>query len=105
MNLEDNYLECFNNFIKQIKNIFINENDVQLILTNISELSNEKKIYNGLLFASLLDDEHFDLLVNSKIKLFSHKNTNTLEISESLFGKDLPLKNLLNNALSNYHIE
>jgi hypothetical protein len=98
MNSENNYLKSFDDFIKQIKNIFINDNDVQNILNNINELSNEKKIYNGLLFVSLInEDDNFDLLVNSKIKLFSHKSLKTQEISESLFGKELSLKNLLNN--------
>ena len=96
MNSEDQYLECFNNFINQLKIIFIDD-DIQKILNDINQYPNEKKIYNGLYFSSLFDDEHFDLLINSKIKLFSHKNPNTQEISESLFGDILCLKNILNN--------
>ena len=97
MNSENLYLECFNNFIKQLKIIFTDE-DIQKILNKIDEYSNDKKIYNGLLFSSLInDDEHFDLFVNTKIKLFSHKNQKTQEISESLFGAEFFLKNLLNN--------
>lgn len=96
MNSEDQYLECFNNFINQLKIIFV-EDDIHKTLDEFNEYTNEKKIYNGLYFSSLLDDEHFDLLVNSKIKLFSHKNPKTQEISESLFGKDFCLKNILNN--------
>ena len=94
--LEEQYLECFNNFIKHLKIIFTEE-ETQELLKTIDVLSNDKKIYNGLLFVSLFDDEHFDLLINSKIKLFSHKNLKTQEISESLFGEELCLKNLLNN--------
>jgi len=96
MSSEDLYLECFNNFIRQLKIIYTDK-DVQNTLDIINNFSNEKKIYNGLLFTSLIDDINFDLLVNSKIKLFSHKSPKNLEISESLFGKELYLKNLLNN--------
>jgi len=96
MDFEKQYLECFNNFIKQLKIIFLDE-DIQIILNNLNEYDDGKKIYNGLLFSSLIVDEYFDLFVNTKIKLFSHKNPKTQEISESLFGKDFCLKNLLNN--------
>ena len=96
MNPEEEYLESFNNFINQLKIIF-QDDDIQLILNNINLLSNEKKIYNGLLFVSLIDDDFFDLFVNSKIKLFSHKNQKSQEISESLFGIELCIKNILNN--------
>ena len=96
MSSEDQYLECFNNFIKQLKIIYTDE-EVQKTLDIINGYTNEKKLYNGLLFKSLIDDDYFDLLVESKIKLFSHKNPKNLEISESLFGKELCIKNLLNN--------
>lgn len=96
MNFEDQYLDCFNNFVKKLQIIFVDK-DINNILNNIYNYDNEKKLYNGLLFASLLNDEYFDLLANSKIKLFSHKNPKTQEISESLFGTILSLKNLLNN--------
>jgi hypothetical protein len=96
MSSENQYLECFNNFIKQLKIIYKDE-EVQKTLDMINDYTNDKKMYNGLLFTSLLDDTNFDLLVSSKIKLFSHKNSKNLEISESLFGKELCIKNLLNN--------
>jgi hypothetical protein len=96
MSSEDKYLDCFNNFIKQLKIIFTDE-EIKKTLDTINDYSDEKKIYNGLLFSSLIDDDSFDLLINSKIKLFSHKNQKTQEISESLFGSSFYLKNLLNN--------
>lgn len=96
MNIEEQYLECFNNFIKKLQIIFTDK-DINDILNNIYNFENEKKIYNGLLFVSLLNDEYFDLFINNKIKLFSYKNSKTQEISDSLFGSILSLKNLLNN--------
>ena len=96
MSFEDQYIDCFNNFIKKLQIIFIDK-DINETLIKIYNFNNEKKIYNGLLFVSLFNDEYFDLLVNNKIKLFSHKNSITQEISESLFNPVLSLKNLLNN--------
>jgi hypothetical protein len=96
MSSEDQYLESFNNFIKQLKIIFTDD-ETHKILDSINNYTNEKKIYNGLLFSSLMIDEYFDLFINSKIKLFSHKNPKTQELSESLFGTEFCLKNILNN--------
>ena len=96
MSSENQYLECFNNFIKHLKMIY-KDDEVQKTLDIINNYTDDKKMYNGLLFTSLLDDINFDLLATSKIKLFSHKSPKNLEISESLFGKELCIKNLLNN--------
>ena len=96
MSSDDQYLESFNNFIKQLKIIFTDD-DTHKILDNINNYTDDKKTYNGLLFSSLIIDEYFDLFINSKIKLFSHKNPKTQEVSESLFGVDFCLKNILNN--------
>jgi hypothetical protein len=93
---EHDYLETFNNFITQLKTIYPNESTIEIL----NELMNKEdtiKINNGKLFASLFDDDTFDLFIKSKIKVFSHKNQNTLNISESLFGSNFCLKNLLNN--------
>jgi hypothetical protein len=90
------YLNNFNEFVNQLKIIFIN-NDIQQILNDILQLSNEDKINNGKLFVSLIDDEFFDDFVKAKLKIFSHKNDKTLRISESLFGSKLCIKYILNN--------
>lgn len=90
------YIECFDNFVKQLKIIFSDE-EQQNILTKIENMTVEEKSNNCKLFNSLFNDENFDMLVKSKIKVFSHKNEDTLKISESLFGSELPIKNLLNN--------
>jgi hypothetical protein len=87
------YLSCFNNFIKQLKVIFPNE----LILNDFEILNEEDKISKGTNFNLSIKDEHFDSFLNCKIKIFSHKNPDTLLISQSLFGENFCLKNLLNN--------
>lgn len=46
---------------------------------------------------SLNNTTNFNLFLKSKIKIFSHKESDTLLISESLFGKDLTLKKIFNN--------
>ena len=93
---EHDYLETFNNFITHLKTIYPNESTLEK-LNEIMNYDNTIKINNGKLLASLFDDDAFDLFVKSKIKVFSHKNQNNQNISESLFGSNFCLKNLLNN--------
>ena len=96
-NVDDaKYLNNFNEFVNQLKIIFIN-NDIQQILNDVLQLSDEDKINNGKLFVTLINDEYFDDFVKAKLKIFSHKNDNTLRISESLFGSKLCIKYILNN--------
>ena len=96
-NVDDaKYLNNFNEFVNQLKIIFIN-NDIQQILNDVLQLSDEDKINNGKLFVTLINDEYFDDFVKAKLKIFSHKNENTLRISESLFGSKLCIKYILNN--------
>ena len=94
--LEENYLECYDNFILQLKIIFT-ENETNKILDNIKNMANTDKINKGKLFVELITSEHFDDFLKCKIKIFSHKNNNTKKISESLLDNNLCLKNLLNN--------
>ena len=96
-NVDDaKYLNNFNEFVNQLKIIFIN-NDIQQILNDVLQLSDEDKINNGKLFVTLINDNYFDDFVKAKLKIFSHKNDNTLRISESLFGSKLCIKYILNN--------
>jgi hypothetical protein len=96
-NVDDTkYLNNFNEFVNQLKIIFIN-NDIQQILNDILQLSNEDKINNGKLFVELINSQFFDDFVKAKLKIFSHKNNNTLQLSESLFGSKLCIKYILNN--------
>jgi len=90
---QDQLLSHFNNFVNQLRIIFpSNESFVTL-----NDLSNNEKMNRVSNFVELFNDDHFDLFIKSKIKVFSHKSEDTQKISESLFGVELALKNLLNN--------
>jgi hypothetical protein len=93
---QEQFVKNFNIFIEQLKVIFPND-DIMLILDNINSLSDEDKIKSGERFNNMITDEYFDMFIKSKIKVFSHKDSKTKEISESLFGENFCLKNLLNN--------
>ena len=93
-NYKEHFLNHYNNFLNQLKVIFPFEEE---ILNNLSNLSDDEKIKKGLLFNSLLTDTNFDLFTKKKIKVFSHKNDDTRAISESLFGSNFSIKNVLNN--------
>ena len=95
-NFQFKYLEYFNNFIQQLKIIFSNSETIN-ILSTIEAYSDDVKIARGQLFCSSIRDENFDLFLKGKIKVFSHKSEDTQIISESLFGTEFCLKNLLNN--------
>lgn len=93
---KNNYVNSYNNFIEQLRVIFTDES-TQKTLQSLTELSNELKLSNGQLLMSLLTEEYFNLFLKKKIKVFSHKNPDTKAISDSLFGQEFSLKNLLNN--------
>ena len=96
-NVDDTkYVNNFNEFVNQLKIIFIN-NDIQQILNDVLQLSNEDKINNGRTFIELINDNFFDDFVKAKLKIFSHKSNDTLQLSESLFGPKLCIKYILNN--------
>ena len=92
----DTYINDYNKFIEQLKIIFNNDNIINILDLKIL-LSNEEKIKNGCLFSTLINEFDYESFHNSKIKIFSHKDKVTQEISESLFGFDCCLKNLINN--------
>jgi hypothetical protein len=90
--LQEQYLKNFNNFISQLKIIFPKENfDI------IDSMTDEDKLSNGNKFVNSFEDDNFTLFSKSKIKVFSHKSAETQKISESLFGAEFCLKNILNN--------
>ena len=92
----DKYLSEYNNFINQLKICFTGET-TQIKLEELINLSNEEKLINGEKFSISVTDEYFQDFIKMKIKVFSHKTPETQIISESLFGADFSLKNLLNN--------
>jgi hypothetical protein len=92
----ERFLVNYDNFVEQLKIIFTSD-ETHLVLNNLLGLSEERKLEQGINYANSFDDTNFDLFVKNKIKVFSHKNPDTQKISESLFGSDLCLKNLLNN--------
>lgn len=93
---QDKYLSNYNNFITQLKVIFSGD-ETQKKLGELESLSDNEKVIRGILFTEAILDEHFTDFTKSKIKVFSHKSPDTQKISESLFGHDFCLKNLLNN--------
>jgi hypothetical protein len=99
INFIDKYLLEYNLFIKQLIKIFPNE----YTLLNIEKLDDSIKIDNGKIFNSLIDENNIILFINSKLKIFSHKFDNSLELSKSLFYDNssseckLYLKDILNN--------
>ena len=92
----EQYLKHHSNFIEQLKIIFPSE-DTLKVLTTISQTSDESKLTRGQLFSSAITGDNFDMFIKNKIKVFSHKNSDTQTISESLFGPEFCIKNLLNN--------
>ena len=90
------YIENYNNFIEQLKIIFSDNNTISILNENLS-LEDNIKIEKGNLFRNKINDIDFNSFYNNKIKIFSHKDDNTLVISQSLFSAELCIKNLLNN--------
>jgi hypothetical protein len=93
---KEQYLQSFNNFIKQLRIFFPSEDIIKVINMN-DDLKDDDKVSKGMVIGSLLKDENLDMFLKCKIKVFSHKEESTKLISESLFGPELSLKNILNN--------
>ena len=89
----------FNNFCTRIKEIYNQDENVNTIITQSLELSDEDKINKLKHFYELYVkiDGGEELLKNRKNKLFSSKSETTHNFSLSLFGEKLTLKNILNS--------
>jgi hypothetical protein len=83
----------FSEFINHIKEIIDNK-----YLSNLINMADDEKLDRIQKFNdSIKSETNFNYLLKKKIKLFSHKSPDTLLISESLFGIELPLKKIFNN--------
>ena len=92
---ENDTKELFNryqNIINTIEEVFKTK------LEKLSSYNREIIIDRINTFYSLLEDDNLFLqFVNNKIKVFSSKSNETNQLSKSLFGEDVLLKNLFNN--------
>jgi hypothetical protein len=84
----------FNNLISHITQLFPDNKVLDKVNIESYELkfARVKKLND-----SINTTTNFNYLLKNKIKLFSHKEKDTLKISESLFGSDLSLKKIFNN--------
>ena len=96
------YLQNYNSLLDQISLIFTEDykeyNDYLILL---KEESKDKKWMRGIRFNQQINDDNFNIFIESKIKLFSHKDDDTKKISECLFDSHLPLKKIFNNRDDN----
>ena len=95
-----NYLENYNLLIEQLALLF-NEKEIKEYILVLNNESKDKKWLRGVKFQQEISNELFDTFLESKIKLFSHKDEKTKNISESLFGSELSLKKIFNNRDNN----
>lgn len=92
------FLEKFNteysSFLNNLNHLFSNNEILQSVNneTDDAKYSRIKKLVN-----TFINQNDFNNFAKSKIKVFSHKEKNTIKISESVFGKDLSLKKIFNN--------
>jgi len=84
----------YSSFISHIKNVFTDNTLLENILNETQEqqLNRVKKFDDSLSTTTL-----FNYFLKNKIKLFSHKEKDTTNVSESLFGSEITLKKIFNN--------
>ena len=93
-----NYVEKYNEFIDQLKNVFQNDEQYLTYINNLLIEDDHQKWDRGVkLSSSIKTTTQFNNLLKGKIKIFSSKKNETYKISISLFGSQLPLKKLFNN--------
>jgi len=98
--LVKSYIENYDLLIEQLAYLFTTESEKETLLELNSE-SKDKKWIRGVNFCSLLNDSSFELFLESKVKLFSHKEELNKKISEELFGEKISLKKIFNNREEN----
>lgn len=94
------YLQNYNLLIEQLSLLFTEETYKDYLVLLNGE-SKDKKWMRGIRFHQQMTQEYFDIFVDSKIKLFSHKDDETKKLSESLLGEELSLKKIFNNRDDN----
>ena len=94
--LVKSYLENYDLLVEQLAFLLTEESEKETLLV-LSGESRDKKWLRGVNFCKLLNDDSFELFLESKVKLFSHKEESTKKISEELFGDEITLKKIFNN--------
>jgi hypothetical protein len=98
--LVKSYLENYDLLIEQLAYLCNDESEKETLLI-LSAETKDKKWLRGVEFSKLLDDANFELFLESKVKLFSHKEESNKKLSEQLFGDELSLKKIFNNREDN----
>lgn len=88
----ENFTHEFDLFISNLTNLYPTEIE-NLLNENLEDRLTRIKNLNDTLKLS----SNFNNFCNCKIKVFSHKDSPTLAISESVFGKVISLKKIFNN--------
>lgn len=92
INFTEEIESSYRNLITSIESVF------KTTLKDFDNVSTDDIEKRCDVFYNLLEDERLYLLfVNNKIKVFSSKEDNTNNLSTSLFGEKLLLKNIFNN--------
>jgi len=91
-----NYLQNYNLLVEQLAYLFTDD-DYKNYLLELNNEPKDKKWNRGSNFNSLLTDDMFEVFIESKMKMFSHKDDDSKKLSESLFGEKLSLKKIFNN--------
>jgi len=95
MNLySESFTNEYSSLLNNLNHMYPNDEQLESISSETVE-DQYKRIQK--LTKSLANQTNFNNFIKSKIKTFSHKETSTLKISESLFGKNLTLKKIFNN--------
>tara|TARA_B100000768_G_C11284189_1_gene380865 strand:- start:6105 stop:7202 length:1098 start_codon:yes stop_codon:yes gene_type:complete len=90
-----NILNNYNQLLEELMKLFPNDHDN---ITNILIMEDDLKLQSIDIFLTLLNDEDlYNNFLKRKIKSFSSKLEKTRDLSTSLFGSSLTLKNIFNN--------
>ena len=96
-NLTDNLKKNFKNFLEEIYKLYDNDDDKKKYINNLKNNNNENMNIMNNFHKSLESNDLFKLFKRSKIKLFSSKQKETNNVSESMFGSEHTLKDIFNN--------